>query len=163
MRFAAFLLLSAALGACGETISDDPEPVSETSLGSAPEASPAPAPAPAPKTLEGAWRVAGIDGASLDEPYGIALTADSGEIWWEPRCAGMVLGYTIAGNDFSTGSRTSTPPAASSTPAPVCTVALPPRLHEVTRALRAADRIEITPSNGILISGGGHSLTLYSQ
>ncbi len=127
------------------------------------EAAPAPAPAPAPATLEGEWRVAGIDGEPLDEPYGIAMTADAHEIWWEPRCAGMVFGYTIDGNVIITGPRSGTPPASTSTPAPVCLVGHPTRLSDVSQALQLAERIEITPANGVLISGGGHSLTLFSQ
>ncbi|KLI64937.1 hypothetical protein [Aurantiacibacter marinus] len=120
-------------------------------------------PAPAPATLAGEWRVAGIDGEPLDEPYGIALTADAQEIWWEPRCAGMVLSYSIDGNVLMTGPRSSTPPAPTSTPAPVCLVGHPARLKDVSQALQLAERIEMTPANGVLISGGGHSLTLFSQ
>lgn len=45
----------------------------------------------------------------------------------------------------------------------ICTIATPPRLPDVNRALINATQIERTPENGILLSGGGHSLLLFSQ
>jgi hypothetical protein len=44
-----------------------------------------------------------------------------------------------------------------------CLPAIPARLDEVFRALDYADRVVRKPSNAIEISGGGHSLTLFSQ
>lgn len=139
-----------------------PEPASEApqatpGAASSPTVSAAPEPAavPAPVTLEGYWRVAGIDGAGLDEPYGLALVADREEIWAEPRCAGLIRSYAIDGNAFSAVARAGGEP--------VCEIGMPPRMADVVRALDAATRIERTPSNGIAISGGGHSVTLYSQ
>lgn len=119
-----------------------------------------PATADAPATLAGEWRVAGIDGEPFDEPYGIALSADRDEIWWEPRCARMELAYRISGTRFAV-----VPPAGSrpSAPLPVCKIAPPPRLAEVMDAIRAADRIERTPQNGVRLSGHGRSLTLFGQ
>ena len=38
-------------------------------------------------------RVAGIDGRSFDEPYGLALSGSETELWWEPRCAGQARSY----------------------------------------------------------------------
>ncbi|MDF1835918.1 MAG: hypothetical protein P1U62_13700 [Alteraurantiacibacter sp. bin_em_oilr2.035] len=118
---------------------------------------------PAIASLVGEWRVAGIDGQSLDEPHGIALSANEEEIWWAPRCAGMIYSYKIDDTDFATGPRTSQPPADTRTPPPVCTIGLPPRLIDVTRVLDQAERIGRTPENGVRISGGGRSLTLFSQ
>lgn len=113
-------------------------------------------------TLAGAWRVAGIDGRSLDEPYGLALTGNDEELWWEPRCAGMVRRYRIEGTSVSFRSLHSQAPAGTPPP-PVCVIGLPPRLSEVFRALDAGTSIERTPANGIEIRGGGHSLVLFSQ
>lgn len=127
-------------------------------------ATPSPAPTLEPiATLAGEWRVAGIDGEPLDESYGLALIADEKEIWWEPRCAGMIRGYTIDGLALATGPRVTDPPASTSTPAPVCLIARPPRLNDVARALQTAERVGRTPENGVLIEGGGHSVTLFSQ
>jgi len=112
-------------------------------------------------TLAGEWRVAGIDGRSFDEPYGLALSADDKAIWWAPRCAGFDRPYTLSGTTVRFG-----PPggsAARSGPAVRCLPAIPARLDEVFRALDSADRAVRTPANAIEISGGGHSLTLFSQ
>lgn len=119
------------------------------------------APAEPSLSLAGEWRVAGIDGRAFDEPYGIALSADESEIWWEPRCAGQSVRYKIRGTRFATPGPPRGGPASE--PAAVCKIAIPPRLPDVMTAIRAADRIERTPANGVRISGDGHSLTLFSQ
>ena len=117
-----------------------------------------PATSDGPATLAGEWRVAGIDGEPFDEPYGIALSADDGEIWWEPRCAGVKVAYRLSGARFEAPPALQPPP-----PVAVCKIGQPPRLAEVMKAIRAADRIERTAANGIRLSGKGRSLTLFSQ
>lgn len=119
----------------------------------------------APTTLAGAWRVAGIDGEPLDETYGLALEANGTQIWWEPRCAGVIWTYTIDGNAFASDSYTDPAyrPEPGAPPPPVCAIALPPRLSDVAFAIQSADRIEETPGRAIVISGPDHSVTLYSQ
>ena len=115
-------------------------------------------------SLEGEWRVAGIDGKPFDEPYGLALSADDQEVWWAPRCAGLIRSYEISGTDIRFGPSNAMRAAPAGTPAPpVCAIGLPPRLDEVTRAIDAATTIGRTVNNGIEISGDGHSLLLFSQ
>ncbi len=148
--------------------SSTPDPAEPTATSSAPEQSdPTASPANAPTTLAGEWRVAGIDGAAFDEPYGLALSADDKEIWWSPRCAGQSIRYRIDGGRFEV-----VPPPPPPAPAPgaepnppvaVCAIGLPERLPEVMNAIRAADRIERTPQNGVRLSGKGRSVTLFSQ
>lgn len=119
---------------------------------------------PAPTTLQGGWRVAGIDGEPFDEPYGLGLMADETEIWWEPRCARMVRSYAISGDAIEIGTPPDPPAVAEGVPPPpVCTIGIPPRLTDVVRALDNAERIERTPANGVRLSGGGHSVTLFTQ
>jgi len=113
-------------------------------------------------SLAGEWRVAGIDGASFDEPYGLALSGDEGELWWNPKCAGMWRTYRISDSRIAFAFPEQLRRPDGSTP-PVCTIGLPSRLPEVFRALDAAETITRTPSNGILIAGGGHSVTLFTQ
>lgn len=108
-----------------------------------------------PATLAGEWRVAGIDGGQFDEPYGIALSADEEEIWWSPRCAGQSVRYRIEAARFVV--------VETPTPTEVCEIGLPARLPEVIDAIRASERIERTPANGIELSGNGRSLTLFGQ
>ena len=118
---------------------------------------------PAPvSSLAGAWRVAAIDGRSLDQLSGLALVGDEDKLWWEPGCAGMVRRYRISGRTLSVGPLRPPPPAGSP-PQPVCAIGLPPRLDEVFSALEAATTVTRTAENGILIAGGGRSLTLFSQ
>ncbi|WP_188643403.1 hypothetical protein [Tsuneonella deserti] len=130
-----------------------------SSTGTAAKSDPAQIPAPgAVETLAGEWRVAGIDGAPLDEAYGIALSANESEMWWEPRCAQRTRRYNIEGKSISfrpiPGAQGETPP---------CLPGLPARLSDVERALDTATEIGRTPSNGVLISGAGHSVLLFSQ
>ncbi len=127
----------------------------------------APASVPSPTlaqvtSLAGEWRVAGIDGAELDEPYGLALSGSAQELWWEPRCALIVRSYRIAGSAIDFGPRLEAPKPGGPPPA-VCAIAPPPRLADVTRALDAATTIGRTANNGVEISGGGHSLLLFGQ
>jgi hypothetical protein len=120
---------------------------------------------PAPiRTLEGEWRVAGIDGQALDQPVGLALSSSAHEIWWDPRCAGYVRSYRIEGGKFTTGPHLGFVPRKPGEPtSPVCAIAPPPRIGDVFRALTEATTIVRTPQNGIEISGGGHSVLLFSQ
>lgn len=152
-----------ALAACGDA------PVAPVPS-SAPEA-PAtgafaePTARPAPVTLAGEWKVVAIDGQDFNESYGLSLSASDTEIWWEPRCAGSVRSYAIAGNRLTVkpASGSNPSPRPGDPPPPVCAIGVPERLGEVVRALDAAATIERTPSNGIEIAGGGHSLLLLSQ
>jgi hypothetical protein len=98
----------------------------------------------------------------LDEPIGIALSADAEILWWEPRCAGMARRYQISGRQVAFTSVL--PPRRLGEPTPpVCAIGLPPRLDEVFRAIDAATEIVRTPENGILLRGGGRSLLIFSQ
>lgn len=173
MRLALLLPLLLAIAACAsEEVAGDPPPASDdpVAVPDPQDASPTPTPTSTPESeleevasLAGEWRVAGIDGGEFNESYGLALSADAEEIWWDPRCAQHIRGYTIDGHAIEFGPATTEPPVSTSTPAPVCAIGPPPRLSEVFRALDAATRIGRTSSNGVLIEGGGHSLLLFSQ
>ena len=113
-------------------------------------------------TLAGDWRVAGIDGKSLDGPYGLALHGDEEEFWWEPRCARVVRSYQIRGQTIAF-TRPNGMPAPGSPTLPVCAIALPPQLGEVIDILDASTTISRTASNGVQIAGAGHSVILFSQ
>ena len=154
MRAGLLLLAVLALGACQGQAPEERAP--DRVVANQPNA----------VDLAGEWRVAGIDGQDFNEPYGLALSADGKEIWWEPRCAGVGRGYTMDGNAIRFGwaaSRGAEPKPGPEHAPPVCAIGLPERLADVVRALDSAERIARTPSNGIAISGGGHSLLLFSQ
>ncbi len=136
-----------------------PDVPAEAATSSAPSSSLAPV-----ATLEGEWRVAGIDGAPFDEPYGLALSADADEIWWEPRCANMARSYRITGTRIAIGEAEPLAPVEPGEPSPpICTINPPTRLRDVARSLDAADTVGRTLENGVLLSGGGHSMLLFSQ
>ena len=119
------------------------------------------------ETLAGHWRVAGIDGEALNERTAIALRADESEIWWEPRCAGASVPYRTVNERFIIVPAPEAPPPPPGTepvpPPPVCAIGLPPRLSDAMNAIRVADTIERTPENAVRLSGGGRSITLFSQ
>lgn len=145
--------------------SDEPAALASGSAAAGPpEAVPAGVPLPSPPGLAGEWRVAGIDGQAFDEPYAIALSGDGRELWWTPRCAGMIRSYRIKGTEISFGPPLGfTPPPPGAPPVPVCAIGLPPRLKDVVRAIDSATAIVRTASNGVELSGGGHRLVLYAQ
>ena len=123
----------------------------------APEPQPANTPSqPASVDLRGNWRVAGLDGEPIDSSYAIALVADEDRIWWEPACAGQYLAYSVSGDTFAA-------PMRSNANLEVCDIGFPAELPEIWSALEAAVRIERTAENGVLISGNGRSVTLFSQ
>lgn len=154
------LVVFAALAAC-EPPGQTPAKGAEPPFVAAPsEAAPSPLrkPVEAPVTtvsLAGDWRVAGIDGQSLDEPVGLSLTGDEQQLWWQPRCAGVARAYRVEGGRITF--------AANQPPGDVCDIGLPRRLDEVVRALDNAASISRTPNNGVLISGPEHSVLLFSQ
>lgn len=162
MKAQAVLVALVLLAACAQPA---PQPDATPTPTSSTAASPTAKDQPAPVTLSGEWKIAAIDGQDFNEPYGLAFSANATEIWWDPRCAGMVRGYAIDGNAIRIGRAPSLgpPPPPGTPPPPVCAIGLPARLPEAVRALDAATRVVRTPSNGVDLSGGGHSLLLFSQ
>lgn len=150
-------LLLAFVAACQQPIETDtgrnasPPASSSSKLGSV-----------AVISLAGEWRIAGIDGRSVDEPIALSLTGNEQQLWWQPRCAGMARAYRMSGQAITFGS-TQPPRRAGAPPPPVCDIGLPPRLNEVFRALDDAQSVSRSPSNGVLISGPRHSVLLFSQ
>ena len=158
-HFALILLAGAALPAC--------QPVDSPPGPARPGETTAPAPAVAPASLEGEYRVAGIDGTEVGGNIGIALSITDKLIWFDPRCAGFNWSYTYAEGVISTDRpqkpRTTDSALVAGVPAPTCRIAVHPEQQRLATALDAVTRAERTPSNGIELSGGGHSVTLYSQ
>lgn len=175
MRSSLAALSVIALAAC-QPAADDPasgasssEDVSQAPSSAPPPSSdvPAgdePASAEAPASLVGEYRVAGIDGTEVGGGIGIGLSVTEGEIYYEPRCAGFNWRYTYERRELSTDRPGKPGPRLTAGPRPpVCAVAVHPEQRRLAAALDAVTRAERTPSNGIELSGGGHSVTLYSQ
>ena len=175
MRSSLAALFVIALAACQPAAGDpasgtsggEDAPEAQTSASSSEDVSADNEPAPAaetPASLVGEYRVAGIDGTEVGGGIGIGLSITESEIYYEPRCAGFDWSYTYGDGELST-ERPGTPgPRLTAGPqAPVCEVAVHPEKQRLATALDAVTRAERTPSNGIELSGGGHSVTLYSQ
>lgn len=142
----------------------DPDAPVSSSVTPGPAPTPAPMPTPSPTqpgtsaqvaTLDGEWRVAAIDGGDFNEDYAVALSATTEIIRFDPGCAGQDRSYEIDG--FAFRAWPSEPQQA------ICEIGLPEGLTRTWRAIDAATRIERTASNGVLLSGGGHSVLLFSQ
>lgn len=150
---AAILAGLLAIGACGQPDSAANQPAAAPgSPPAAPVAAPAP-PVDAPASLVGEWRVAGIDNAEIDAPIGIALSIDAKTIAYDPRCAGFVWDYRYAAGALTPKRRQR----------PICEIGYEPVLDRLAAALDAARAVRRTPSNGVELSGGGHSVLLFSQ
>ena len=117
----------------------------------------------APQRLLGEYRVAGIDGQPLDANFGIGVSVDAETISYEPRCAGFVWKYHYRAGWLATQRSSSlrTQPEDAAEAGACANVA--PELTQLASAIDAAERAERTPENGILLSGGGRSVTLFSQ
>ncbi len=168
MRSSLAVLSVLALAAC-QPATDDP--ASGAASEDTPQ-TPAPAPPPedepaaanAPASVVGEYRVAGIDGTEVGGGIGIGLSITESEIYYEPRCAGFDWSYTYGDGELSTDRPGKSGPRLAAGPqAPVCEVAVHPEKQRLATALDAVTRAERTPSNGIELTGGGHSVTLYSQ
>lgn len=148
MRLGAILALS-LLAACGEPAAQSQPAPSDT-----------PASLPAPASLVGEYRVAGIDGQSLDAPFGIALSITEGRISFEPACAAFMWSYAYLDGALDIERRQE---KLHHPPPPVCAEPAAAELQQLASALDVVDRAGRTPANGIELSGKGRSLLLFGQ
>jgi len=151
MRFCLALFAVAVLGAC--------QPAAEEPSAPTPSR-----PNRAPASLVGEYRIAGIDGTEVGGGIGIGLSITDNEIYFEPRCAGFDWSYTYQRGELATDRPGKhSPRLTAGPPQPVCAIAVHPEQRRLATALDAVTRAERTPSNGIELTGGGHSVTLFSQ
>lgn len=142
------LLLTAALCACQQA----PAPTSSKPKAAAPRI--------AALNLAGEWRVTAINGVAVKSPLVLALTADGAQIWWEPRCAGMVRGYRIDGPSVKFAPVPPPPGTDPNMPIAVCEIGLPPNLDEVFAVLDTAQTVREISSAGMIIEGAGRSVAI---
>lgn len=107
----------------------------------------------APADLAGEWRIASVDGASIDHPEGITATLTASRIDVQSGCIRFAFDYRLDGAVLAT------------TPAPVasCRRALMPAEQAVQQAFAAATNVTRTAANGVQFAGGGRSVTLFTQ
>lgn len=133
-------------------VQERPEPLPENALASVAD-------------LQGEYRVAGIDDEPLNTEFGIALSIVGQVLSFEPVCAGFVWTISIAPDgrlqlvrnpDFG-------PERQDDGTVAVCSAAVPPELTQLGDALDRISVAQRTPEGGLLLSGNGRSVTLFSQ
>jgi hypothetical protein len=106
-----------------------------------------------PAELIGEYRIAGVDGASVDLPYGMTASMDERTIRVVADCVNLAWDYNLTGGQLST----------ERIPVESCARGLNATEQAVVTAFDSADLVRLMPSNGIEFSGDGHSVLLFSQ
>lgn len=159
--FASIIPVLALLAGCGEeeTAPSDPRdapqqamPVPDNALGSV-------------GALLGEYRVAGIDDEPLDAEFGIALSIDGPILSYDPACAGFVwtISFDSDGHMMLTRNPDFGPELQPDGTYVVCDVEVPPELSQLGEALDQVNLAQRTLDGGLLLSGNGRSVTLFSQ
>lgn len=107
----------------------------------------------APADLAGAYRVASVDGASVDQPDAITATISANRIDVQSGCIRFAYDYRLAGGALST----------TAAPVASCRRALMPAEQAVQQAFAAAVQVARAPQNGVQFTGAGRGVTLFAQ
>ena len=123
-----------------------------------PPAPPSPTPSATPDIandmwLVGEYRVAGVDGAAIDLQHAATVSIDTTRISFASECIAARWSYRLRNESIGT----------EAIPTIACQRGLYPQERAMMEALGAATRATRTPANGIELSGGGTSITLFSQ
>lgn len=167
----AFILTALMLAACdggGETgVSPPPDKAVTAPAPPVEPKLPSPPPAGTPLAqvgdLVGEYRVAGLDGEDFNEEFGMGLSIDGPSMSFEPICAGFIWHIELEEGTLTTRRQVRAEEAPGQGPPPPCAIALHPRQRQLAQILDAATLATRMPSNGILLSGGGRSVLLFSQ
>ena len=117
-----------------------------------------------PASIVGDYRVAGIDNEALDIGEAIAVSITATTISYEPTCLGYSWDYEYSQGTLAAERTPGVGPEIDENGSVAsCLVAVPPEFDRVANAFADADRVFTTPENGLLFSGGRHSVTLFSQ
>ncbi len=139
------LAIALLLAGCGSA--DQPDAPEEAA------ATFTPAVVSAPETLQGEYRVAGVNGGEIDLPHGITASIGEDRIELASGCVHLRWTYT-----YEAGSLATVP-----VPVETCERSLLPEEEALDAAITAATAVRRTPENGVALSSGGHSATLFSQ
>lgn len=121
----------------------------------------------APATLVGEWRVAEINGQVPNRRVEIALSITADRISFEPTCAGFIWTYEYTASRIALERYQPPEPIVAAGEVPIltrlpCAVGLLPEWEQLATALDTAEKVNRTPK-GVLISGNGRSVLLFSQ
>lgn len=114
-----------------------------------------------PSTILGDFRVSHIDGEPVSPGQTIIVSIDEKRLTFGPECAGFTWTYEKSGAYLST--RRPTNPhdqAPGKPPPPVCTVSVSPQQRALAIALDHVERVGLTDTGEITLTGGSHSATL---
>lgn len=114
---------------------------------------PNPAVAATERLTPGEYRVAGADGADINLAHAITLTITPDEIRLASQCFTPRWTWRYAGEVLET----------ARIPEAMCERTRYPAELAAEAVFAQPENIERTPANGIEISGGGHSLLLFSH
>lgn len=116
---------------------------------------------PWPETIRGDWRLAGIDGEPFEADYGVAIHIGQDRIEFD-NCQQIAWNYTHKAEKVTTRRTPAITIDIKPKPLP-CAAPLEPEIASMVAAIDAASEVRRTPENGIQLSGGSHSVTLFSQ
>lgn len=151
----------AVLAACTESPEKPTaEPVASPSP-AVPRSSPSPAATAADAPLasapagaiEGEYRIAGVNGQDINQPYAITATISAGRIHVTADCINLGWSYTLQGAAIST----------RRVAVEGCGRGMTAAEEAITAAFDAARTVGRTPANAIEFRAPGHSVTLFSQ
>ncbi len=153
--WSALLLVLVLLSGCEskpEVTAAEPPSVDESSQITSARA-PIPAVSATERLTPGEYRVAGADGAEINLPHAITLTITPLEIRLASQCFTPRWRWRYVGEALET----------ERIPEAMCERTRYPAELAAEAVFEQPDSIERTPANGIEISGGSHSLLLFSQ
>ena len=107
-----------------------------------------------PLTLQGEYRVAGVDGEDLNAPTGVTVSITKDTIALA-RCAGLAWTYRYEAGRLETKLLRRLPDDL------MCRIS--EEAQRVGSALGEAHQVRRTAANGLEFSGGGRSALLFSQ
>ena len=149
MKLSSITTLALVLAACSQPVETAQAPASPTP----PTATPAPPPLAAPVSLAGVYRIAGVDGADIDQPHAITASISADRIHVTADCLNFAWSYTARAAGIAT----------QRVAVEGCARGLTAAEESVVAAFDAATTAVRTPANAIELRGGGRSVTLFSQ
>ena len=108
-------------------------------------------------SLVGEYRIAAIDGKAIDWPFGLTLSIAPDRIEFDGPCNGYAWDYRLKGQALTLRR------SASPDPACLATARIHHLVFDLATAIDAATSAGRDPSNAVILAGGEHQVTLYSQ
>jgi len=107
----------------------------------------------APAAIAGEYRLAGVDGSATDLPHAITVSIDDQRIRYVSHCVTGAWDYGFDGDRVATRAVVET----------VCDRGRYPEEIALDEAFGAGGTFRRTPANAVEFTGGGHTVTLFSQ